>query len=42
MISDLVISHLDADHTAKEQHVLMANGTGQSWLFVRYEYTRAR
>jgi hypothetical protein len=40
MISDMVISHPDADHAAKEQHVIMANGTGQSWTFVRYEYTR--
>jgi hypothetical protein len=40
MISDMVISSPDSDHMLKEQHVMMANGTGKSWLFVRYEYTR--
>jgi hypothetical protein len=40
MISDMAISSPDADHALKEQHVMMANGTGKSWLFVRYEYSR--
>ncbi|WP_152979800.1 DUF1579 family protein [Mesorhizobium sp. 1M-11] len=40
MVSDMAISSSDADHMLKEQHVMMANGTGESWLFVRYEYTR--
>lgn len=40
MISDMAISSPDPDHMLKEQHVMMANGTGKSWLFVRYEYTR--
>jgi hypothetical protein len=40
MVSDMAISSPDADHVLKEQHVIMANGTGKSWLFVRYEYTR--
>lgn len=40
MISDMAISTPDPDHVLKEQHVMMANGTGKSWLFVRYEYTR--
>lgn len=40
MVSDMAISSPDADHALKEQHVLMADGTGKSWLFVRYEYTR--
>lgn len=40
MVSDMAISSSDADHMLKEQHVMMANGTGKSWLFVRYEYTR--
>jgi hypothetical protein len=40
MVSDMAISSPDADHVLKEQHVTMANGTGKSWLFVRYEYTR--
>ena len=42
MVSDMAISSPDADHVLKEQHVTMANGTGKSWLFVRYEYTRRR
>lgn len=40
MLSDMAISEIDADHMLKEQHVMMANGTGESWLFVRYEYSR--
>ncbi len=40
MVSDMAISSPDADHILKKQHVMMANGTGKSWLFVRYEYTR--
>jgi hypothetical protein len=40
MISDMVISRPNPDHMLKEQHVMMANGTGKSWLFARYEYTR--
>ena len=40
MISDMTIPLSTADHMEKEQHVMMANGTGKSWLFVRYEYTR--
>jgi hypothetical protein len=42
MVSDMAISSSDVDHMLKEQHVMMANGTGKSWLFVRYEYTRRR
>jgi hypothetical protein len=42
MVSDMVISSSDPDHVLKEQHVMMANGTGKSWLFARYEYTRRR
>lgn len=42
MVSDLVITQPDADHVQKEQHVIMADGTGRSWLFVRYAYTRRR
>lgn len=40
MVSDMAISGSDADHMLKEQHVMMADGTGKSWLFVRYEYAR--
>jgi len=42
MVSDMVISSPDSNHVRKEQHVMMANGTGASWLFTRYEYTRHR
>jgi hypothetical protein len=42
MISNMVISQSDANHVLKEQHVMMSNGTGESWLFTRYEYTRRR
>lgn len=40
MVSDMAISSSDVDHMLKEQHVMMADGTGKGWLFVRYEYTR--
>jgi hypothetical protein len=40
MISDMAISQRDPDHVLKEQRVMMANGTGASWVFVRYEYIR--
>ena len=40
MISDMTIPISATDHMLKEQHVMMADGTGKSWLFVRYEYTR--
>jgi hypothetical protein len=40
MISDMAISSPDPDRMVKEQHVTMADGTGRSWLFVRYEYVR--
>jgi hypothetical protein len=42
MVSDLVISTPAPDHELKQQHVVMADGTGSSWLFVQYEYTRQR
>ncbi len=42
MASDLVITQPDAEHVLKEQHAIMADGTGRSWLFVRYAYTRRR
>jgi hypothetical protein len=42
MISDMAISNPDPDHVLKEQHAMMANGTGKNWLFVRYEYTRRK
>jgi hypothetical protein len=40
MLSDMVVTSIDKDHQVKEQRVNMADGTGESWLFVRYEYTR--
>jgi hypothetical protein len=42
MLSDMVVTSSDADHQVKEQRVNMANGTGENWLFVRYEYVRQR
>lgn len=42
MISNMLISQSDANHALKEQQVMMSNGTGESWLFARYEYTRRR
>ena len=42
MVSGMVLSQTDANHLLKQQHVSMANGTGKSWLFVQYEYTRWR
>ena len=42
MLSDMVFSQTDANHLLKQQHVIMANGTGKSWLFTQYEYTRRR
>ena len=42
MVSNMVISQSDANHVLKEQHVMLSNGTGESWLFTRYEYTRRR
>jgi hypothetical protein len=41
MLSDMVLTQPDDDdHDLKQQHVRMATGEGQSWLFVRYDYTR--
>jgi hypothetical protein len=40
MVSDMVISQPAPARTLKEQHVTMADGTGRSWQFVRYEYER--
>lgn len=42
MLSDMVITEPSPDKMIKEQHVIMADGTGRSWRFVRYEYTRRR
>jgi hypothetical protein len=40
MVSDMVISQPGPDRTLKEQHVTMADGTGRTWQFVRYDYKR--
>jgi hypothetical protein len=40
MVSDMVICQPRPDRTLKEQHVTMADGTGRTWQFVRYEYRR--
>ncbi len=42
MVSDMAIRQPDEDRVVKEQHVLMADGTGRRWRFVRYEYVRRR
>ena len=42
MLSDMAVTSIDKDHQVKEQRVNMANGTGESWVFVRYEYVRQR
>jgi hypothetical protein len=42
MLSDMLVTSRDKDHQVKEQRVNLANGTGESWLFVRYEYVRRR
>lgn len=42
MVSDLVVTRTDNDHDLKQQHVIMADGTGAEWLFAQYEYTRRR
>jgi hypothetical protein len=42
MLSNMTITSVDPDHMLKEQRVSMANGSGTSWLFVRYEYARHR
>ncbi|HJR75136.1 MAG TPA: DUF1579 family protein [Luteimonas sp.] len=42
MVSDMAIRQPDEDHVVKEQRVIMADGTGRRWRFVRYEYTRRR
>jgi len=42
MVSDMTITHLDADHEIKRQRASLATGDGKPWLFVQYEYTRRR
>jgi len=42
MLTDIVVTSSDKDHQLKEHRVNMASGTGESWLFVRYEYVRQR
>ena len=42
MVSDMVLSQPDANHLLKQQHVVMADGSGRSWLFQQYAYTRRR
>jgi hypothetical protein len=42
MVSDMTITHSDADHMVKEQHVIMADGAGGNWTLARYEYVRRR
>jgi|HubBroStandDraft_2_1064218.scaffolds.fasta_scaffold19291_2 hypothetical protein len=40
--SDLVIRRDTDDHDLSQQHWIQADGTGQEWLAVQYEYTRRR
>ena len=42
MRSDLVIKRDADDHDLAQQHWVQADGTGQEWLAVQYEYTRRR
>jgi hypothetical protein len=42
MVSDMIITHSDADHMVKEQHIIMADGAGANWTLARYEYARRR
>jgi hypothetical protein len=37
---DQVIIRQDRDHDVKEQHFIMADGTGKAWLAHRYAYVR--
>ncbi|MBR0655852.1 hypothetical protein [Plastoroseomonas arctica] len=39
---DQAVIELDADHDAKEQRFMLADGTGVMWLANRYAYTRRR
>jgi Protein of unknown function (DUF1579) len=42
MVSDMTITHSDADHMVKEQHIIMADGAGANSTLARYEYVRRR
>jgi len=37
---DETINFEDPDHVVKEQHFILADGSGKSWLAHRYEYTK--
>jgi hypothetical protein len=37
---DEVISHQGLDRDRKDQHFIMADGTGMAWLAHQYSYTR--
>ena len=39
---DETINFEDRDHFIKEQHFILADGTGKSWLAHRYEYTQRK
>jgi len=38
--SNLVVTRDGNDHQVKEQHWVLADGTGREWVAVRYEYRR--
>lgn len=39
---DETINFEDPDHVIKEQHFVLADGSGKSWLAHRYEYTKRK
>ncbi|MDR6940852.1 hypothetical protein J2W55_000680 [Mucilaginibacter pocheonensis] len=39
---DETINFEDPDHVVKEQHFILADGSGKSWLAHRYEYTKRK
>jgi hypothetical protein len=40
--SDMIITRQGPDHELKQQHFMPADGTGQTWLAVQYEYVRKK
>ena len=39
---DEIVIFKNPDHVIKEQHFILADGSGKSWLAHRYEYTRRK
>jgi hypothetical protein len=40
MRSNYILTRISNDHEIARQHWVMADGSGQEWLAVQYEYTR--